>query len=107
MEALELGRSGSTHVADFDNPSSVPEKQRFQTVKIASTPETEDLEFVRAWDATAISLISMMPFLLSRIFAGTWICFSVHRYGVDAQVATQTAFTVAAYIVTAGKDKVT
>jgi hypothetical protein len=70
---------------------------------MVANASTEGLEFVRAWDSLAVSLISLIPFGLSLLFAGVWIGVSIRQYGTDAQVATQTAFTVAAYIVTAGK----
>ena len=89
-------------MANFEDPRGIPEDQYFQTQKIAASPETEGLEFVRSWDTVAVSMISMLPFVLSIVFAGVWIGISVQRNGVDAQVATQTAFTVSSYIGTAG-----
>lgn len=41
--------------------------------------------------------------MLSLLSAAVWIGVSIRQYGADAQVATQTAFTIAGYIVTAGK----
>jgi hypothetical protein len=85
--------------------------QRFQTKKIYDASNVdpksvrthvEGLEFVRTWDSIGVSVISLVPFGLSLAFAGAWIGVSIQQYGVNAQVATQTAFTVAAYIVTAG-----
>jgi hypothetical protein len=43
--------------------------------------------------------------VLSLVFAFIWIGVSIGIYHVDAQVAVQTAFTVAAFIVTAGEFK--
>lgn len=102
-EILKFGRNAYGHVANFESPEKVPEDQRFQMEDhIAVELENEGLEFIRAWDGVAVSAISMVPFVLSLAFAGAWIGISMHKYGVNGQVATQTAFTVAAYIVTAG-----
>jgi hypothetical protein len=64
------------------------------------------LEFVRAWDRHKLSIIAMLPFVFSVVFAVAWIGVSIGKFKVDAQVAVQTAFTVAGFIVTAGKVKV-
>jgi hypothetical protein len=63
------------------------------------------LEFVRAWDRHKLSIIALLPFFFSVAFAAIWIGVSIGTFGVDAQVAVQTAFTVAGFIVTAGKIK--
>ncbi|KAK5121110.1 hypothetical protein LTR85_005594 [Meristemomyces frigidus] len=112
VKTFELGRNGSTQVANFDNPLRIPADQRFQTASMLEDPTaqgvaTYGLEFVRAWDSTAISIIALMPFLLSLLFVALWIGICVGKYDVDVQVATQTAFTVAAFIVTAGKTRST
>lgn len=66
---------------------------------------SEGLEFIRAWDRNKVSIIALIPFAVSLLFAIIWIVVSIARYAVDAQVAVQTAFTVAGFIVTAGKSK--
>lgn len=63
------------------------------------------LDFVRAWDRNNAAVIALIPFVLSLLFAVVWIVVSVATYAVDVQVAVQTAFTVAAFIVTAGKSQ--
>lgn len=67
--------------------------------------EDEGLEFVRSWNTVAISAIILLPFVLSLVFSGVWIGLFV-KIGTDVQVAVQTAFTVASYIVTAGTSQV-
>ncbi|KAK4543992.1 hypothetical protein LTR36_004766 [Oleoguttula mirabilis] len=108
VKTFELGRNGSTHVANFENPTRVPADQRFQTASMLENPSAQGvatfgLELIRAWDSMAISAISLTPFFVSLVFAAVWIGVCVGKYHVDAQVATQTAFTAAAFIVTAGK----
>jgi len=61
------------------------------------------LDFVRAWDRNNAAVIALIPFVLSVLFAVIWIAVSVEVYAVDAQIAVQAAFTVAAFIVTAGE----
>lgn len=70
-----------------------------------SNTDLEGLEFVRAWDRRRISAIATVPFVISLLFALIWIPVSAARFAVDAQVAVQTAFTVASYIVTAGRSR--
>ncbi len=65
-------------------------------------PAVEGLEFVRAWDVGAVSMISLTPLLFSLVFVALWIGVCVGHFGVDVQVATTTAFTVAVFVVTAG-----
>lgn len=77
--------------------------QRIVSLIVCQNPADEGLEFVRALDRSAISVISMMPFLLSLVFAAVWIGVFVGKYHLDTQVVVQTAFTVAAFIVTAGE----
>jgi hypothetical protein len=67
--------------------------------------EDEGLEFVRSWNTISISAIVLLPFVLSLVFGGVWIGVFV-KMGTDVQVAVQTAFTVASYIVTAGTSQV-
>ena len=99
-----MGRTATSHVANFKHPSNISETQRFQTEAIAAKPEEEGIEFIRSWDRLAISAISMIPLVVSLVFAGVWIGLSILKHKVDAQVAVQTGFTVAGFIVTAGKD---
>jgi hypothetical protein len=61
------------------------------------------LEFVHAWDRHKLSVIASLPFGISMAFAVSWIAISIVKFRVDAQVAVQTAFTVAGFIVTAGE----
>lgn len=105
VKSYDLGRNASSNVVNFLNPHRLDPKQYFQTVDMLSDVQTEGLEFVRAWDKNNASIIALIPFVLSLVFAFIWIGVSIGHYRVDAQVAVQTAFTVAAFIVTAGKSK--
>ena len=88
---------------NFFDPSKLGSTDKTLSTIVVRSPATEGVEFVRTWDRNAISVISMMPFLLSLVFAALWVGIFVGKYHVDTQVAVQTAFTVAAFIVTAGK----
>jgi hypothetical protein len=103
IKSYDLGRNASSNVVNFLNPDRLDPKQYFQTVDMLSDSKTEGLEFVRAWDRNNVCIIAMIPFVLSVVFAVIWIAVSVAHYAVDTQVAVQTAFTVAAFIVTAGR----
>ncbi|KAF7512971.1 hypothetical protein GJ744_011237 [Endocarpon pusillum] len=100
IESLVLGRSKSSHVAFFEDPEKV-KGQVTVTQKLLANTENEGLEFVRSWNIVAVSAIVLLPFVLSLIFSGIWIGVSVKK-DTDVQVAVQSAFTVASYIVTAG-----
>lgn len=102
MDTLELGRTGSTHVANFKEPLRIPEDQRFQTVAMFGDPSTIGVEFIRSWDSFAVSMISLAPFGMSIVFAAVWMAVFIAK-GNDPQIVVQAAFAVAAYIVTAGK----
>lgn len=103
IETFDLGRNASCNVVNFLDPTRIDSKQHFQSDKMLSNTDTEGLEFVRAWDRSKVSIICMIPFVISLLFAMIWVPASIARFAVDAQVAVQTAFTVASYIVTAGK----
>ncbi|KAK0250430.1 hypothetical protein LTS09_014434 [Friedmanniomyces endolithicus] len=93
---------GVTHVANFEEPSRIHANQRTQTIEMLNKPSAEGLEFVRAWDVGAVSMISLTPLLFSLVFVALWIGVCVGHFGVDVQVATTTAFTAAVFVVTAG-----
>ena len=105
IKSYDLGRNASSNVVNFLNPDRLDRKQYFQTVDMLSDVKIEGLEFVRAWDRRNVSIIALIPFVVSVVFAIIWIAVSIAQYAVDAQVAVQTAFTVAAFIVTAGKSQ--
>ena len=88
-------------MAFFEDPHRVRD-QVTVTQTLLANPEEEGLEFVRSWNIVAISAIVLLPFVLSLVFGGVWVGVFVKR-GTDVQVAVQTAYTVASYIVTAGK----
>jgi hypothetical protein len=103
IKTYDLGRDTSSKVVNFLKPDSLDQKQHHQTTDMLSNVDSEGLEFIRAWDRNKVSVIAVVPFAVSLLFAMIWIVVSMARYKVDAQVAVQTAFTVAAFIVTAGK----
>lgn len=103
VKTLELGRRGSSHVANLLDSSRLDGDQGTQTAEIVSKANCEGLEFVRTWDRTKVSFISVISFFISLVSATVWIGVSIGRFNVEAQLAVQTAFTMASYIVTAGK----
>jgi hypothetical protein len=105
IKSYDLGRSASSNIVNFLNPSRIDPKQFHHTEDMLSDVRDEGLEFIRAWDRKKVSAIATIPFAVSLVFAFVWTAVSIARYNVDAQVAVQTAFTVAAFIMTAGKSK--
>ena len=103
VRTLGLGKRGTDRTALLDRFDEIDSQQHEVTEAITKEPRAVGVEFVREWDGYAISMVVMMPLLISLIFAIIWISVSIARYSVDAQVAVQTAFTVASFIVTAGK----
>lgn len=105
IESFDLGRYSSSKVINFLNPDGLDHTQCHQTVKMLKDINVGSggLDFVRAWDRNNAAVIALIPFVLSLLFAVVWVVVSVAAYAVDVQVAVQTAFTVAAFIVTAGK----
>jgi hypothetical protein len=107
VKAYEFGRVGASHVANFEDPSRIAGDQRSQTRAMVLDVDvgTHGIEFIRRWDSAAVSIISLVPFAVSLIFASVWIGVSVGTFQVDAQIAVQTGFTVAGFIVTAGIER--
>lgn len=105
MESFDLGRYSSSKVVNFLNPDGLDHTQCHQTVNMLKDINVGSggLDFVRAWDRNNAAVIALIPFVLSLLFAIVWIVVSVAAYAVDVQVAVQTAFTGAAFIVTAGE----
>ena len=103
IDTYDLGRRGSTGIAFLLDPSQVIGAEI--TTKMVTARADHGLEFVRAWDRHKLSIIALLPFVFSVVFAVAWIGVSIGKFGVDAQIAVQTAFTVAGFIVTAGKFK--
>lgn len=103
VASYDLGRRGSTGVAFLLDPTQVTGAEI--TTKMMAVRADHGLEFVRAWDRHQLSVIALCPFIISVAFAITWIGVFIGKFGVDAQVAVQTAFTVAGFIVTAGNVK--
>jgi hypothetical protein len=105
VDTYDLGRKGSTYVAFLFDPSQVIGEDI--TSQMIAVKDTHGLDFVRVWDRPRLCIIALLPFIFSVVFAAIWIGVSIGKFGVDAQVAVQTAFTVAGFIVTAGRIKST
>ena len=101
VDTYDLGRKGSTYVAFLFDPSQATGKDI--TSRMMAVRDTHGLDFVRVWDRPKLCMIALVPFVFSVVFAVVWIGVSIGKFKVDAQVAVQTAFTVAGFIVTAGK----
>ena len=70
--------------------------------------ETQGLEFVRRLDRRAIIAVILTPSLLSAVVVIVWLAVYLRKSEkdddtVDVQAVTTAAFTMAAYLVTAGK----
>jgi hypothetical protein len=102
METLEMGRKRNSRVAFFEEPWAVKGKTDITEELLKNDKNGQGLELIRTWDITAVSAIVLLPFGLSLAFAAVWTGVYVAK-GTDVQVAVQTAFTVASYIVTAGR----
>jgi hypothetical protein len=119
---LQLGHHGASNRLTyyFKNPSSLAGNEiviRLSgTSRVGPTPGLEDggvitapatqkyaLNLVRTLDPYAISVIILLPMILSLACGIAWSVVAVRHYGVDVSNSVQTAFTVASYIVTAGK----
>ena len=101
VDSYDLGCRGASQVALLLYPSQATGVAI--TSQMMADRDTHGLEFVRAWDRHKLSIIALLPFVVSVVFAVVWIGVSIGTFRVDAQVAMQTAFTVAGFIVTAGK----
>lgn len=71
-------------------------------------PATGGLEFVRALDRSAIGGVIIAPSVASLVFIAVWLSIYLRKTEdnsgkVDQQAVVATAFTVASYLVTAGK----
>lgn len=69
----------------------------------APTTQKYALNLVRTLDPYAMSAVILLPMSLSLAFGIAWSVVAVRHYGMDVSTSVQTAFTVAGYIVTAGK----
>ena len=102
LGTLQLGRYKGRLVNIFENA-----QLGAHTVAVAETIRTisrnSALEFQRTYDVGAISVIVAVPPVASLVFGIAWVRVYVGHRGTDIQVAVQTAFTVASYIVTAGR----
>ena len=101
VETYDLGRKDSAYVAFLFDPSQVIGDDI--TSRMMAVRDTHGLEFVRVWNRPRLCINALVPFVFSVVSAAVWIGVSIGKFKVDAQVAVQTAFTVAGFIVTAGK----
>lgn len=67
------------------------------------TSPTYALNIVRSWDPYITSIIILLPIILSLCVSVTWSIVATLHFKADAQVSTQTGFTIGSYVVTAGK----
>ncbi|KAK3674101.1 hypothetical protein LTR78_005948 [Recurvomyces mirabilis] len=102
VNTLNLGRGDSNNIADLERPDRLPANQRTLTTTILQNPDTIGIEFVRVRDTFAVTAISLSPFVASMLFVAIWMGLFIGKFGGDVQLVTQTAFSGAAYIVTAG-----
>ena len=103
LGTLQLGRYKGRLVNIFENP-----ELGAHTVTVAETvrkiSENSALEFQRTYDVGAASVVVAIPPVASLIFAIAWVRIYAQK-GENLQTTVQTAFAVASYIVTAGKDR--
>lgn len=103
VQSLEIvHNSKGYHYEGFAGHWSAPEDAQALAEDMLSGRVEAVYTFVRSWDCSAVTTIYLIPFAMSSLFAVVWIGVSVIRYGGDVQVAAQTAFTAASYIVTGG-----
>jgi hypothetical protein len=69
VKSFDLGRNAFSNVSHFVNPDIIDPKQYRQTADMLSNVDLEGLEFVRAWDRNKVSIIALIPFVLSLLFA--------------------------------------
>ncbi|KAK1512119.1 hypothetical protein CTAM01_01049 [Colletotrichum tamarilloi] len=60
------------------------------------------LRFVVGWDTTLISVVVLLPTIVSIATVVAWPIVAVLKYEADVQTSVQTGATVGSYIVTAG-----
>jgi hypothetical protein len=66
---------------------------------------TRGLNIVRDWDAPVVSLIVLLPVIISFCVSVTWSIVATLHFKLDPQTSTQTGFTIGSYVVTAGKSQ--
>ena len=109
VRSLQLGfyGSGTRSIFFFKKPERL-EGTRIRDELIDSKvmaklhQQESALNIVRTWDAYIISVIVLLPTGLSVLMSVIWSALAVLKYGADVQTSTQTAFTIASYMVTAG-----
>lgn len=102
VETLNLGRHRSGLEILLHSPEQLVGSRAFVDRLWALDRTKFGLQFVRSWNMFAISALCIAPFILSLIFCAVWIPVFITK-GADAQATVATAFTVASYMVTAGK----
>lgn len=100
IETLIMGRVNNSLVAWLENPKKAKDQHTVQS-QLSTMGHDEGLEFVRSWNIAAVSTITILPFVLSLVFASVWIGLYAHR-GDGIQVVVTTAVGIASYTVIAG-----
>jgi hypothetical protein len=94
----------------FHHPETAA-KARAITGRVQKLPNAtphDGLEFIRSLDRRAIGGVIMAPPMASLVFVIVWLFVYLRKTEdndgkVDTQVIVTTAFTIASYLVTAGK----
>lgn len=94
----------------FHHPETAAEAQAItrQVQKLSSAASHEGLEFIRILDRRAIGGVILAPPIASLVFIIVWLSVYLRETKendgkVDTQAVVSTAFTIASYLVTAGK----
>ncbi|KAG7081578.1 pfs domain-containing protein [Colletotrichum scovillei] len=69
---------------------------------LAQADSLKGLRFVVGWDTTLISIVVLLPTIISIATAVAWPIVAVLKYEADVQTSVQTGVTVGSFIVTAG-----
>jgi hypothetical protein len=101
VETLVMGRVGHSQVAWLEKPQNAAGEHTVQE-QLSSMTDKDGLEFIRSWNTAAVSAITMLPFVLSVIFAATWIRYAHRDENEGFQVVVTTAVGIASYTVIAG-----
>ncbi|EXF74490.1 pfs domain-containing protein [Colletotrichum fioriniae PJ7] len=69
---------------------------------LAQADSLKGLRFVVGWDTTLISIVVLLPTIISIATVVAWPIVAVLKYEADVQTSVQTGATVGSFIVTAG-----
>jgi hypothetical protein len=65
--------------------------------------QTHALNIVRSWDPQITTVIILIPIGLSLMISVLWSIIATRHFKQDAQLSTQTGFTIGSYVLTAGR----